>query len=182
MPATTFVMICECFRCAGFRSAFAPFSGINSGRCLRCNGGLRDVVTKPLARLEEYEPGAAKRRADSIATIAKVLGLIGREVTRDASGRMVSPWGFAYRLKGDDMAVFCAALTIAPPAVRTRGWAAFCAKVRATLEDGKGRAERVITKTRKLAAEYAGTGSEGVGEWLGEGSAVTAGAAQTAAA
>ena len=77
MPATTFTFICECFRCNGFKGAFLPFSGVNEGRCLRCNGGLRDVCTKPIARLEEYEPGAAKRRADTIATIAKVLGIMG---------------------------------------------------------------------------------------------------------
>ncbi len=165
MPATTFTFICECFRCAGFKTAFTPFSHTNGGRCLRCNGGLRDVCTKPLSRLEEYEPGAAKRRADTIATIAKVLGIMGEPRQVDANGKAVSPWGFVYRMKGDDMMVFAAALTMAPEAVRVRGWAAFCAKARATLGE---RAERVIRKTRALAAAYAGTGTDGVGEWLGE--------------
>ncbi len=165
MPATTFTFICECFRCAGFKTAFTPFSHTNGGRCLRCNGGLRDVCTKPLSRLEEYEPGAAKRRADTIATIAKVLGIMGEPRQVDANGKAVSPWGFVYRMKGDDMMVFAAALTMAPEAVRVRGWAAFCAKARATLGE---RAERVIRKTRALAATYAGTGTDGVGEWLGE--------------
>ena len=165
MPATTFTFICECFRCNGFKGAFLPFSGVNEGRCLRCNGGLRDVCTKPIARLEEYEPGAAKRRADTIATIAKVLGIMGAPRMTDANGKPVSPWGFTYRVKGDDMMVFAAALSMAPEAVRVRGWAAFCAKARATLGE---RAERVIRKTRALAAAYAGTGEDGVGEWLEE--------------
>ena len=166
MPATTFTFICECFRCNGFKGAFLPFSGVNEGRCLRCNGGLRDVCTKPIARLEEYEPGAAKRRADTIATIAKVLDLVGAPIARDAKGHKVSPWGFAYRLVSDDMMVFAAALSMAPEAVRVRGWAAFCAKARETMD--AERAERVIRKTRALAATYAGTGTDGVGEWLGE--------------
>jgi hypothetical protein len=63
------------------------------------------------------------------------------------------------------MMVFAAALTIAPEAVRVRGWRAFCAVVRAKLSD---RAERVIAKTRALAAEYAGVAAEEVGGWLGE--------------
>ena len=165
MPATTFTMICECFRCNGFKRAFSTFSHTNGGRCLRCNGSLRTVVTKPLARLTEYKPDAAANRADTIATIAKVLGIMGAPRQVDANGKAVSPWGFTYRTKGDDMMVFAAALSMAPEAVRVRGWAAFCAKARATLGE---RAERVIRKTRALAATYAGTGTDGVGEWLGE--------------
>ena len=166
MPATTFTMICECFRCNGFKRAFSTFSHTNGGRCLRCNGSLRTVVTKPLARLTEYKPDAAANRADTIATIAKVLGIMGAPRQVDANGKAVSPWGFTYRTKGDDMMVFAAALSMAPEAVRVRGWAAFCAKARETMD--AERAERVIRKTRALAATYAGTGTDGVGEWLGE--------------
>ena len=164
MPATTFTTVHECFRCGGFKRAFSTFSHTNGGRCLRCNGGLRTLVTKPVARMDEYIP-AAERRARAIATIAKILEITGEPRVMDESGKAVSPWGFAYRVKGDDMMVFAAALTIAPEAVRVRGWRAFCAVARAKLGD---RAERVIAKTRALAAEYAGTGSEGVGAWLGE--------------
>jgi hypothetical protein len=162
--ATTFTSFGECFRCHGFRRAFSTFS-VNGGRCLRCNGRLREEITKPVARMSEFYPDAAARRAESIATIAKALELIGADVLRDEKGRKVSAWYFAYCVMGDDFRVLCAALTIAPEAVRVRGWSAFTAKARATLGD---RAEKVIAAGRRIAAEYAGVGTDHVAAWLGE--------------
>jgi hypothetical protein len=163
--ATTFTLYGECFRCHGFRRAFATFSHTNGGRCLRCNGALREPITKPLWRLEEFEGSAAKRRADSVAIIAKVLARVGEPAMRDAQGKKASEWGFAYRVKSDTLCIFVSALTIAPADVRVRGWAAFCAKARATLGE---RAESVIASARKKAVEYGGMGTDGVGAWLGE--------------
>lgn len=167
----TFTIVCECFRCNGFKRAFSTFTHTNDGRCLRCNGGLRTIITKPIYRLEEFEGSAEKRRADSIATIAKVLSFVGAPVPRDSAGKVVSEWGFAYRMKGDTLAVFVSALTIAPDAVRVRGWSAFCAKARATLGD---RAEAVIASTRRRAIAFAGLTEETVDGWLGAEVAVAA--------
>lgn len=163
--ATTFTLFGECFRCHGFKHAFETFSHMNDGRCLRCNGALREPVTRPLHMLEEFEGPAAKRRADSIATIAKVLARVGEPAMRDAQGKVMSEWGFAYRVKSDTLCIFVSALTIAPADVRARGWAAFTKKARATLGE---RAESVIASARKKAVEYGGMGTDGVGAWLGE--------------
>lgn len=175
MPQTTFTSFGECFRCHGFRRAFSTFS-VNDGRCLRCNGRLREEITKPVERMAEFHPDAAARRAESIATIAKALEFIGAPVPRDEKGRKVSPWHFAYRVTGDDLRVLCAALTIAPEAVRVRGWRAFTVKGRATLGD---RAEKVIAAGCRIVAEYAGMPEGEVAGWLGE---VAEKAGETAAA
>jgi hypothetical protein len=161
--ATTFTIISECFRCHGFKRAFSTFN-VNSGRCFRCNGGLRTIVTKPIERLAEVKGDASQRRAESIATIAKVLSIVGAPAPRDLDGKCVSEWGFAHRVKSDTIMIFASALTIAPADVRRRGWAAFCAKARATLAD---RSERVIEDAKRAAAAYAGLTEQMVDAWLG---------------
>jgi hypothetical protein len=167
--ATTFTIHTECFRCNGFKRAFSTFS-VNGGRCLRCNGSLRETVTKPIERLVEFKGDAATRRADSIATIAKALSLVGQPATRSAEGKKISDWGFAYRVESDTIRIFASALTTAPADVRARGWAAFSATARATLGE---RAEAVIATARARATEYAGVSAESASEWLGETPATT---------
>lgn len=162
--APSFTFICECFRCHGFKRAFSTFR-INDGRCLRCNGTLRDIVTKPAHRMDEYFP-ASERRARAIATIAKVLGMVGVDAKRDSKGVRVSDWGFAYAKKNDECLIFAAELTTAPEDVRRRGWSAFCAKARASF--GAERAEKLINATRARVIAFSGLTAETVGAWLGE--------------
>lgn len=162
--APAFTFICECFRCAGFKRAFSTFR-VNDGRCLRCNGTLRDIVTKPAHRMDEYLP-ASERRAQSIATIAKVLSMVGADAKRDEKGRRMSEWGFTYAQKNDDCLIFAAALTTSPDDVRLRGWSAFCAKARAKFP--AERAEKLIVATRNRVIAFSGLTPETVGAWLGE--------------
>ena len=165
ITAPTFTFICECFRCAGFKRAFSTFRGVNDGRCLRCNGTLRDLVTKPTHRMDEYLP-AGERRTTAIATIAKVLSMVGADAKRDEKGARMSEWGFTYARKNDDCLIFAAALTTSPDDVRRRGWVAFCAKARAKFP--ADRAEKLIAATRTRVVAFSGLTSETVGAWLGE--------------
>lgn len=153
MNATTFTTICECFRCGGFKDAFTHLRLVNDGKCLRCDGKLRDVVTRPVAELAAYYPDAEALRAETIATIAKVLTVIGKAATVDAKGKRVSVWGFAYHAKGDDALMFCAALSRAPEDVRRRGWAAFVRTVNAEMPQ---RAEKIIAQARARVAQFTG--------------------------
>lgn len=162
--APSFTFICECFRCGGFKHAFST-SSANGGRCLRCNGTLRDIVTKPAHRMDEYIP-ASERRARAIATIAEVLGMVGVDAKRDEKGARVSEWGFAYARQNDECLIFAAQLTTAPEDVRRRGWSAFCAKVRAAFDTE--RAEKLISATRARVVTFSGLTTETVGAWLGE--------------
>ena len=168
---THFTIVTECQRCSGFKRAFDPFHHVNGGRCLRCNGALRDVRHLPMARLAAIYPDA---RAVAIASIKGVIDLVGVSAVRDEGGKRVSEFGFAYHRKGDDASVFCAALSIAPADVRARGWSALSAKCRNLIPD---RAEKLLAGWRTLAAKYAGIAPEAVGAWLGETQAETAVAA-----
>lgn len=159
---THFTIFTECQRCSGFKRAFAPFHGVNGGRCLRCNGALRDVRHLPMARLAAIYPDA---RAVAIRSIKEIIDMVGVAGSRDADGKRLSDHGFAYHCKGDDASVFCAALSIAPADVRVRGWAALAAKCRNLIPD---RAEKLLGEWRTLAAKYAGIAPEQVGAWLGE--------------
>lgn len=158
---TRFLMFCLCFRCSGYAGAFQRFA-VNDGRCLRCNGALRERITKPLARLAEFYPDA---RARSIATLTRCLALTGAPMERDARGRKVSPWGFPTHRAGDNELVLIAALTIAPADVRARFWRAFVTKVRATLPT---RADKILASMPRLTCHYAGLAPEDFAAWIGE--------------
>lgn len=159
---TQFLMYCLCFRCSGFAGAFTCFSGVNEGRCLRCNGALRDRVVKPLARLAEFYPDA---RARSIATLTRCLAITGVAMERDARGRKVSPWGFPTHVRGDNQLVLVAALSIAPAGVRARFWRAFETKVRTTLPT---RAEKILASVPRLVCHYTGLAPEEFAAWVGD--------------
>lgn len=159
---THFTIYTECQRCSGFRRAFSPFANVNGGRCLRCNGTLRDTRHLPMARLAAIYPDA---RAVAIASLQHGIAMVGTEIARGEDGKPRSEFGFAYRQKADQAGVFCAALSIAPADVRVRAWSALSARVRATLPE---RAERLLTGWRAMAARFAGLSPESVGAWLGE--------------
>lgn len=173
---TTFTMYTECQRCSGFKRAFDPFHHVNGGRCLRCNGTLRDTRHLPMARLASIYPDARARAIEGIKT---VLDMVGADATRGADGKRVSEFGFTYRRPADQAGVFCSALSIAPADVRTRGWAAFAAKCRRVIPD---RAEKLLASWRTQAAKYAGLPAEQVGAWLGETTTMAQGAEYPAGA
>ena len=115
--------------------------------------------------MDEYLP-AGERRTTAIATIAKVLSMVGADAKRDEKGARMSEWGFTYARKNDDCLIFAAALTTSPDDVRRRGWVAFCAKARAKFP--ADRAEKLIAATRTRVVAFSGLTSETVGAWLGE--------------
>ncbi len=161
---THFTIITECMRCHGFPRAFATFGHIESGKCLRCGGSLRDVMVKPIHRIDDYCDGAAQRRAHAIAGIAKVLSLVG--VKRVRVGKVTqSAWGFDTWRKGDNERMFAAILSTAPADVRARGWAAFCKKIQATMPE-KGVAP--MLHIENLLVGYTGVSLAQMSAWLGE--------------
>lgn len=161
---THFTTISECLRCGGLPRAFSTFGHIVNGKCLRCGGGLRDVRTAPIARIEDHCGDASKRRASAIAGIARVLSLVGAKRIQ-VNGVTQSAWGFDTWRKGDNERMFAAILSTAPADVRARGWAAFCKKIHATMPE-KGVAP--MLHIENLLVGYTGVPLAQMSAWLGE--------------
>ena len=162
--ATHYTEIFACHRCVGFARAFETFRSVNGGRCLACDGALRNARTVPNASDTRT---AAQRRAQAIADIKLALACVG------APKPVASPWGYPTRRSDDTFLHIAAALSIAPNDVRVRGWAAVTSALRACKGD---RAERMIGRLRTRAAEFSGQQGADISAWLGESAAVSAAA------
>lgn len=133
---TTFATYDACFRCGGFRNAFAKHTHIVAGKCLRCAGGLRESTTRPVSQLATYrQPGS---RATHIAVIARVL-----EDIAAPSGE--SPWNWPTRREDDNAKLLAAMLSQADADVRARGYAAVVSRIAQTMStDAAARELRLL--------------------------------------
>ena len=164
--ATTFAMFTECLRCAGFKRAFANMKHVNGGRCLRCNGSMREVIVKPVERMDTL--GARLSRAEAVRVIAHALGTIGANCERSASGEKVSPFGFTYHVGTDVWNVLADALSRCDATVRARGYRAAVVRIEG-LDWKKGTAEARVRALDECIARATGVALADVTTWATQG-------------
>jgi hypothetical protein len=160
--ATTFAMFTECLRCAGFKRAFANMKHVNGGRCLRCNGTMREVIVKPVERMDTI--GARLPRAEAVRVIAHALGTIGAASARDEHGARISPFGFASYRGTDVMDVLADALSRCDATVRARGYRAAVVKIEG-IDWKKGTAEARVRCLDECIARATGVALADVTAW-----------------
>jgi len=164
---TTIAIFTECFRCQGFRRAFASFPG---SVCFRCSGGLRDNTIRPVWRLADFEVS----RADAIDIISHALEAIGSKRAVGKDGRPVSPYGFVEHIPGDTWKILAATFSRCDATVRARGYRAAVAKIRAT-EWSNGDAQSRVDALNAAIATATGVPADRVAAWAtGETAAVAA--------
>jgi hypothetical protein len=160
--ATTFAMFTECLRCAGFKRAFANIKHVNGGRCLRCNGTMREAIIKSVDRMDAI--GARLPRAEAVRIIAHALSTIGAACERNARGEKVSPFNFTYHVGTDVWNVLADALSRCDATVRARGYRAAVVKIEG-LDWKKGTAEARVRCLDECIARATGVALADVTAW-----------------
>lgn len=166
IDAATFAIFTECFRCAGFKRAFANMKHVNGGRCLRCNGTMREMTVKPVERMDTI--GARLPRAEAVRVIAHALGTIGASCERSERGEKVSPFGFTYHVGTDVWSVLADALSRCDATVRARGYRAAVVKIEG-IEWKKGTAEARVRALDECIARATGIALADVTTWATQG-------------
>jgi hypothetical protein len=162
ITAATFAIFTECHRCAGFKRAFANMRHVNGGRCLRCNGEMREVSVKPVDRMDTM--GMRLTRTDAVRIIARALNAIGAACERDARGEKVSPFGFTSHRGTDVWNVLADALSCCDATVRARGYRAAVVKIEGT-EWKRGTAEARVRYLDECIARATGVALADVTAW-----------------
>jgi hypothetical protein len=166
MNATTFAMFTECIRCAGFKRAFSNIKHVNGGRCLRCNGTMRDFTVRPVERMDTI--GARLPRAEAVRVIAHALGTIGAACERTERGEKVSLFGFTYHNSTDTWHVLADALSRCDATVRARGYRAAVTKIEG-LDWKKGTAEARVRCLDECISRATGIALADVTAWATQG-------------
>lgn len=162
LAAATFAIFTECHRCAGFRNAFAAMRHVNGGKCLRCDGAMRDVIVKPVDLMDEI--GMRMTRGEAVRAISKALECIGTPCARSPRGGKVSPLGFTAH-KGTDVWFWLASVfSTCDPIVRARGYRAAVVKIEG-VEWTRGTAEDRIRYLDACIAQATGIDAADVTDW-----------------
>ena len=150
----TFAMYGACHRCGGFARAFARHTHVAAGKCLACNGGLRENIVRPMSRLSDYRHPTS--RATDIAIIAAVL--------EDISSASDEPLFNLPTRRADDVArIVAATLSVADADVRARAYAAVTTRIRQSRD-----AQTAVTELRAIdcaIAEATGLAVADVAAW-----------------
>jgi hypothetical protein len=162
ITAATFAIFTECHRCAGFKHAFANKRHVNDGRCLRCNGTMRETIVKPVDLMDTI--GVRLSRADAVRVIALALNTIGAPCQRNARGEKVSSFGFTYHRGTDAWDVLADALSRCDATVRARGYRAAVVKIEGT-EWKRGTAEARVRYLDECIARATGVAVTDVTAW-----------------
>ena len=166
IDAATFAIFTECFRCAGFKRAFANMKHVNGGRCLRCNGEMRNLIVKPVERMDEI--GMRLTRAEAVRLIAHALETIGVPCAKRENGEKVSPFGFAYHHHMDTWRALASYFSCCDATVRARGYRAAVVKIE-SIEWKKGTAEARVRALDECIARATGIALADVTTWATQG-------------
>ena len=162
LTADTFMIFADCHRCAGFRNAFATMRHVNGGKCLRCDGAMREVIVKPVDRMDEI--GMRLPRAEAVRVIAHALSTIGAPCERNELGEKVSPFGFTTHRGTDVWGVLASALSRCDATVRARGYRAAVVKIEGAAWE-RGTAESRVRHLDACIAQATGIDAADVTDW-----------------